>query len=79
MPAPKRNDDDERALRVLREMIAMGVVPRSITVGAVEIQVHSLDRSTEGQAKAEPHMSSYLEQRLLEQRLERMKSQGGRS
>lgn len=45
------SDDVERAAQLAREMLAMGLVPRLVRVGTVEVQVAAYDRpKPEGEA-----------------------------
>lgn len=63
------NSDDERTLTLIRLMLEMGVVPKVVRVGSVEVQVHSVVKAAEERA---PSPGSYVEKAMRDQRARKL-------
>lgn len=81
MPATKLTDA-ETLMALLRDALAAGCNPKSISVGAVELVIHSVERATGDRRQAptdteQPLGSSYLERALRENARDRAKRERG--
>lgn len=69
---PARKTDDDRLLELVQRLLELGVTPRSLTVGDVELVVHAVDRQDRQQVVPSPGPSSYLERALIEEKSRRI-------